>query len=409
MFTNKQKGLQGWLWLALTNLLLATSIGALLRYAFVEEVSWLAYRNFLHGHSHVAMLGWVGQGLFILLIGRFTSDLSAQRLRPYHLLLGLAQLSIWGMLISFPLNGYSSGSIVFSTLNILTSYGLIYLLRQDITIGGWPGRFLAAAFFFLVLSTLPLWGMGPLILLEMEGTALYYAAIQFFLHFQFNGWFIFALLALLFAWLQRQDLHLDEKSMRWFWGLLLPASVLTYALAVAWSTPLPIVFGINSTGVVIQGVALFFLVRLLRKSGIRREHFTSAWRHRLLYIAFLSYAAKVVVQTLVVLPFIAEAAYTIRNYVIGFVHLLQLGIFTAAILAFAHMQGLLDWQKLHLRLGLSLLFLGFFLSEALLFLQGTMFWGAKGFLPYYYELLFVTSALMPLGILLLVARQPFMK
>jgi hypothetical protein len=113
-----------------------------------------------------------------------------------------------------------------------------------------------------------------------------------------------------------------------------------------------------------------------------------------------------VVQAVIVLPFIAEVAYTIRNFVIGFIHLLQLGIFTASILAFAQIMQLIQWQKLNLRIGLSLLFMGFFLSEGLLFLQGTLFWGAKGFLPFYYELLFAASALIPLGILLLVVRKP---
>ena len=406
MFTDKLKGLQSWLWLALVNLLLATTIGALLRFAFVAEIGWLPYRNFLHAHSHVAMLGWVGQALFILLIGSFTKELSQKQLTRYHWLLGLSQASIWGMLICFPLFGYASWSIVFTTANILTAYGLIYQLSKDANLKGWPGRWLAAALFFQVLSTLPLWGMAPLIYFDMQGTALYYAAIQFFLHFQFNGWFTFSLLALLFAWMQRRQFRIDEQSMRWFYRLLLPASALTYALAIAWSTPLPIVFGINSTGVIIQGMALFFFLRLLRSSSINWSSFSDHWERRLLTIALVSYTVKVVVQALVVIPFIAEAAYTIRNYVIGFIHLLQLGIFTASILAFAQMIQLLHWQKINLRIGLSLLFMGFFLSEGLLFLQGTLFWGAMGFLPFYYEFLFAASALMPLGILLLVIRKP---
>ena len=51
------------------------------------------------------------------------------------------------------------------------------------------------------------------------------------------------------------------------------------------------------------------------------------------------------------------------------------------------------------RLGMGLLLAGFFGSELLLFLQGTLFWGAKGFLPYYYEGLFGVSLLMPAGVL----------
>ncbi|MCB0637482.1 MAG: hypothetical protein KDC54_12725, partial [Lewinella sp.] len=55
--------------------------------------------------------------------------------------------------------------------------------------------------------------------------------------------------------------------------------------------------------------------------------------------------------------------------------------------------------------GLGLLFTGFLLSEGWLFLQGTFFWGAWGFLPAYYEVLFAVSALMPAGIALLLLGQ----
>ena len=48
---------------------------------------------------------------------------------------------------------------------------------------------------------------------------------------------------------------------------------------------------------------------------------------------------------------------------------------------------------------------GFLGSELLLFLQGAMFWGAMGFLPFYYEALFGVSTLMPVGVGVLVVRN----
>ncbi len=52
----------------------------------------------------------------------------------------------------------------------------------------------------MVLSTLGVWSMAPLLANGLSGTEWYYWSIQFFLHFQFNGWFWFAALALWSRW-----------------------------------------------------------------------------------------------------------------------------------------------------------------------------------------------------------------
>jgi hypothetical protein len=55
--------------------------------------------------------------------------------------------------------------------------------------------------------------------------------------------------------------------------------------------------------------------------------------------------------------------------------------------------------------GLWLLVVGLIGSELLLFLQGTLLWAAMGFMPYYYEGLLYISALIPLGISLIIFSQ----
>jgi len=102
----------------------------------------------------------------------------------------------------------------------------------------------------------------------------------------------------------------------------------------------------------------------------------------------------------VAVPFVAEAAYTIRNYVIGFIHLVLLGVISAFLFSLAYQGGILDRKASLVRIGIVTFVCGILLSELLLFLQGTLLWGAMGFLPFYYEILFAFSALMPFGILL---------
>ncbi|GAB5555372.1 MAG: hypothetical protein Sapg2KO_49630 [Saprospiraceae bacterium] len=373
-------------------------MGALLRYAFVDEISWIKYRNLLHGHSHVAMLGWLYLGLIALLIHQFLPK-EQINVQAYSRLFWLTQLSVAGMLISFPIQGYGAFSITFSTLHILCSYVFLFWFWRDLGKTSFFSHLLVkAALVFMALSTLGVWMMGPIMAMNLRGSSLYYMAVQFYLHFQFNGWFLFAALALLFQNVESQSIFYSKRLANWFVTLLILATILTYALAIAWSQPELYVFIVNGVGVFVQLLALVCFLGLVWKARNRFLVGYTKEQRLLIKIAFLSFAAKVIVQSSVVLPFVAKAAYTIRNYVIGFIHLILLGTISSFILAIAFKNKQLDNEKMLSRVGVYLLLSGFILSEFILFLQGTMFWGAKGFLPAYYELLFGVSLLMPLGI-----------
>lgn len=394
-----------WLILALLNFLIAASLGALLRFAFVEEVSWLHFKNFLHAHSHVAMLGWLYMALFALLTTAFIPSSKVDQ-RAYNTLFWATQASVVGMLISFPLQGYGSISIAFSCLHIICSYVFVAWLWADLPKQrSFAHLLLKTGIVFMVVSTVAIWAMGPIMATALKGSAFYYMAVQFYLHFQFNGWFLFGALALLFKVLEEHNVLINNKEQSVFYGLLMVASVLTYALALAWAAPETSIFLANSLGVIAQLSVLVMLIRLLRPHYTTVRNIFSTTAFRLLMIAAVSFAGKVCIQALVVVPFIAEAAYTIRNYVIGFIHLVLLGAISFSLFAFAAKYQLLETQARWARRGIIVIVVGFILSELLLFLQGTMLWATLGFLPYYYECLFGASFLLPLGILVFLFGQ----
>lgn len=394
-----------WLIIALLNFLIAASLGALLRFAFVEEVSWLHFKNFLHAHSHVAMLGWVYMALFALLTTAFIPFSKVDQ-RPYNALFWATQVSVAGMLISFPWQGYASISIAFSCLHIICSYVFVAWLWADLPKQkSFSHLLLKTAIVFMLLSTVAIWAMGPIMATSLKGSSFYYMAVQFYLHFQFNGWFLFGALALLFKVLEEHKVLIKHKEQLVFYGLLIVASLLTYALALAWAAPETSIFLANSLGVIVQLSALIMLVRLIKPHFDTIKKIFSTTAFRLLTIAIVSFMGKVCIQALVVVPFIAEAAYTIRNYVIGFIHLVLLGAISFSLFAFATKYKLLQTQDIRARWGIIFVVLGFFSSEILLFLQGTMLWTTLGFLPYYYEWLFGVSTLLPLGILVFISGQ----
>jgi hypothetical protein len=396
-----------WFRIALLNFLIAGCIGALLRYAFVDEVSWLKFQNWLHGHSHVAMLGWVYQGLFALIIGTIL-PIKRQKAGIYKWLFGLTQVSVLGMLISFPIVGYGSLSVTFSTLHILLSYAFAWAVFKDLKTGNsslqkipWSHRFVKTALVLMLLSTVAIWSLLPIIASGKAGTALYYGAVQFYLHFQFNGWFIFAVLGLFLKLVEERQISISNRNLRTFYFLLLTSCILTFALAITWSTPLPLLFLINSIGVFIQLGALMVFVQIVGKIWPHIRSSIYGWARVFLILSFVSFVIKILIQTSVIIPAFATVAYTIRNYVIGFLHLMLLGMVSGFIFGFGALKSYIQFKSSPAIIGAVLFLLGFVLSEGVLFLQGTMFWAAMGFLPKYYELLFSASALIPLGVFII--------
>lgn len=387
-----------WIRTALFNFFIAACLGTLLRLAFVVEIPWLKYQYFQHAHSHIAMLGWIYLGLYALLIHSYLKP-DQQRSKKYHLLFWLTQVSVIGMLITFPCMGYAGWSIFFSTMQMLLSYVFLFYFWQDLRqhrIAPYSKLFIKTALGFMLLSTLALWAMVPIMALGFKGSAIYYMAVQFFLHFQFNGWFIFAVLGLLFHWLEGKGWTFSSKLLRFFYVLLFSSCLLTYALAVAWANPLPLVFAINSTGVGLQLAALVAFTILLKKAWQAPPLSHLPWVRFLILFAIGCFVIKILVQAVIVLPVIAKVAYTIRNFVIGFIHLINLGVISSFILGYSIQQELLDLKNI--KTGLVFFMMGLIGSELLLFFQGILLWSAKGFLPFYYELLFLISGLMVVGL-----------
>jgi hypothetical protein len=390
-----------WLIIALANFLVAACFGALMRYAFITEIPWFTYRNVLNAHSHTAMLGWVYQGLYALLLFSF-QDLVADRLKFYKRLFWITQTAVIGMVLSYPVQGYGAVSIAFSTLHTLCAYGFIARFWKDLPRDGLPSMVLArTALFFFALSTIGLWLMGPLMVSPLRGSAVYYMSVQFFLHFQFNGWMVFAVLALVLRLIESTNIEIPARRGRLFYRLLVASTFLTFALAVAWSQPYLSVFIVNSIGVVIQLAALVVFLLVLRDVRQALTPLFTGIPGILVRIALWAFVAKIIIQTAVVLPFVAQIAYTIRNFVIGFIHLILLGVITAILLACGRKLKLLNMRSPLSILGVSLLGFGFASTEVVLFVQGVMFWAALGFLPHYDVLLFCLTVFLPAGILCL--------
>lgn len=401
MRTSTPHGLRRWFAIALLNLAIAATIGCVLRSIYIVEIPHVNFKPLLHAHSHVAMLGWIFIALLVFLLEDADRDPARQHHRTF---LFWAQVAVVGMLLSFPVQGYGVVSIAFTTLHMLVSYGLAVFAwkgtRHWVRAGS--RRLVRIAIIMQVLSTIGVWAMAPILASGLFGSELYYWSIQFFLHFQFNGWFWFAALALWSRWAETHGAAqlLDPFTIR----LWLVSAVLTFALAIAWSERHWPIIAINSLGVLLQLWAGWRTAQAIRSTQQMLFAKAPLWAWRCVTYALIFMGLKVLMQTVVAVPHVAVIALTIRNYVIGFIHLNMLGAISMMLFAMALLRGWFVSTDRLVRIGLSLFTGGVLLSEAALFVQGTLFWIGWGMLPGYHWIQLLTSVPIPVSVVLLLVH-----
>lgn len=375
--------------ICLFNFFIAALMGLALRYTFIGTIKF-DYRFLTHAHSHVAMLGWVFLMLYVFIVNYFVPE----RKPIYTKLFWLTQFSVLGMMLSFPFQGYALFSILFSTLHIFCSYYFVLLIwKNHKTESAVSQKLLKTSLVFMLLSTVGVWCLGPAVSTLGQASAFYQIAIQFFLHFQFNGWFLIAVFALFFHVLKIKP----SKEFNLFFLLLVLATVLSLALPVNWFVHENILYWINALGVFLQLLALIAFIKLTRSdlfSFLKNESILT--RHMYIFGIFCL-VLKSGAQLLSLDSELSEVAYQHRNLVIGFIHLLMLGVISGFLFAFILQSNWVTFNN-WLGFGIYSFVLGFFLTEFILLLQGILYYFNYGTIPHYYHYLFIASALLPLGL-----------
>ena len=172
---------------------LGALIGLVLRYAYIGGIPNFPFKNVIHSHSHVMLLGFLFNALLLLVWANFTKGFDKISYRIYIAL----QVFVALLLVAFIVQGYALYSILFSTLHLFLSYVLLVRLwkRLEVKEGFHPLIKLGIIFHFL--SSLGPYMLGPLMVFEMQESPWYQQAIFFYLHFQFFGVFFVWMLAIL--------------------------------------------------------------------------------------------------------------------------------------------------------------------------------------------------------------------
>ncbi|OWY20766.1 hypothetical protein C7N43_08270 [Sphingobacteriales bacterium UPWRP_1] len=360
-----------WLLTAFVWFFVAASLGLLLRVSLFYNLSFtFNYKFMLHAHSHVMFMGWLFNLLYIALVGTFINPAAAPR--RYAALFYIFQVSVAGMLLAFPVQGYAAVSIAFSTLHVFADYLFAFRFFKDTEnpnhSSNYALLFARWAVVFMVLSTIGPYGLGYAMANGLQNTAFYHLCIYFYLHFQYNGWLIFGITALVLHHLAQAGVALPALQMQWFLRLMVFSCVVSFSLSALFTHPPLWVYVAGLVSGSMQAVSILLTAPLIwqHRSRFGASGSITRW---LFGLSALSFVLKALLQLASAFAPVADFAFQHRNIIIAYLHLVFLGVGTFFFLAYFAQNGLLSFKLPVVRCATFLLLGGFVITQTLLILQ----------------------------------------
>ena len=360
-----------WADLSIFNLCIVAFLGFILRSKILFPLPGINYINLLDAHSHFAFGGWVTLALLFLMMDELLPG-SLIRKPVYRWLFIGVVLSSFGMLFTMYFNNKSILAGFFSSLFILITYFFGWTFIKDIrkTAVSKTVRLLSvSAVVSLILSS-----AGPITLIYMHSIkslpAIFFRdALYVYLHFQYNGFFTFAVFALLFHKLYPKISIKTRQNFYWFSVLLCVSVIPSLFLSFLWQDPDNLFRTIGVTG----SILIFVTVVWFIISGLPLLKYSKMTLPAVHYILFLSTGAfilKMFLQSFTIFPSVGNAVFGDRPVIIGYLHLVFLGFASPFILAYYVQKNLLNSKIKLTGYAIIIFMLGVVCNEITLMLQG---------------------------------------
>lgn len=389
------------MYVAFINLLIVAFLGLIMRYKIAYYLPFIDQNNFLEGHSHFAFAGWVTQALMALLWAFLLKYLPEVPLPKYKWLLIANLVTSYSVLVSFVLTGYGIVSIIFTTFSILVSWVFIVIFWKDINkikIRTISIYWFKAALIFNFCSSFGVFFISYMIIKSIQQPNWLLATTYYYLHFQYNGWFFFACMGLFIDQISSNVSLSFQKKIFWLFTLaFFPA----YFLSALW-LPIPqwvYVLVVVAATADLLGWILILKNTISKKSLLFKNQSTlTRW---LFILPATALSIKFLLQLGSTIPFLSTLAFGFRPVVIGYLHLMFLGVITLFIIGYCKWNQMIIPGKNGNR-GIILFVTGIILNEILLMIQGLSYMNYIN-VPYINELLFVAAIFMLAGVLLFIA------
>lgn len=388
--------------IALGLFLIAATLGLLLRYFAVSKIDF-NYRNVVHAHSHVAVMGWIYFALTTLIGYYFLKPNVSKKI--YRIIFGVTISAVIGMLLSFPFQGYAFFSILFSSLFLISSYLFCWaffkytpnvLKRKTASY-----ITLKYALIYLIVSSIGPWSIGVVMATVGPDPFWYNTTIYFYLHFQYNAWIILGIIGVFLRVLEDHNIKMDSHSFKSFIITFNVSVLLTFFISILFSNPPHEFYALSILGAILQFIPLFILFKFLLLNQTVIKQLFSKIGFSLLHLSFVLFLAKIVMQLIGSFPFTAKLITANHYLALGFLHWIFLGVITLSLLALFEKTQFIRLNSLSVNLYLF----GFFSTELIIFYKPMEKIFSAPILSRYNLLLFIASLILVFSIAYLIILQ----
>jgi len=380
---------------------IAAFFGVVLRLFAIADIP-INYKFFVHTHSHIALLGWVYVAITTLLYAVYLRK--QQVSSSYKWLFVFTQVTLIGMLLTFPFQGYALFSIIFSTLFLFASYWFTWFFIKKTPIYSKTlasFKMIKIALIYLVISSIGPWALGAIMTVLGPLSIWYRMAIYFYLHFLYNGWMLLTLIGLFMYILEQHQILFSKKQFKVFVWVLNAGVIATFFLSTLWTNPSIFFNVLGGIGALCQAIAFIFLGYVIYEKREKLKPIFSTFQIKILNSIALLLGLKVVLQIASAFPYIANLAATYLSFTIGYLHLTFLGVVSLSLFF------LFDYFKIFSinKKSIYLYGIGFLGTEILIFYKGFAAWQKLTLFPYYFEALTAASFLIALSLLLITVQK----
>ncbi|WP_051259616.1 hypothetical protein [Epilithonimonas tenax] len=386
------KNFNFWLKICVFNFFVVSVVGVMMRYNMAFSLPGFTHKFMQESHSHFAFYGWVSAGIFLFVTKYLSENYPKINLKKYQYLMISNQIGSYGMLFTFLYGGYFWLSIVLSSIALFTGFAYFIFLLIDTKSNKNPEiMWLKSGAFFATFSAIGIFGLAYFSSKKEEFDVLFRASTYFYLHYQYNGFFIFSCIGLLLISLKKLGIEIEEKLNKTIFYLLFFGCFLGYGLSILWIEMNPIFYGFFILISIVQLFGAILFLNWIRKTDLfNNQNFVQ----KLLISVFgFAFILKFLLQGLSAIPALGVFAFININIVIAYLHLvLLMGISLFLIWKILQLVEI-EFNKL-LKFSILLLVFGIVCNEIVLALSGIFSIFYIPFLSAKYWLLLVSVVIM---------------
>jgi len=389
-----------WIKLCVFNFFIVSVIGVMMRYGMAFFLPGISHTFMQESHSHFAFYGWVSAGIYIFVAKYLSEHIYKVNIRKYEILMTFNQLGSYGMLFSFLYGGYFWLSIVFSSVVLFAGCAYFIFLMMDTKKNRNPEViWLKAGAFFAVFSSIGIFGLAYFSGKKDEYDVLFRASTYFYLHYQYNGFFIFSCIGLFLTVLKKYKICLPGKLNRNIFYLMSTSCLFGYGLSVLWIEMEDIWRIFFSLISILQVLGMMKLLVWSKKTNVFKSQ--DFIKGILLSVSGFAFFLKCILQTLSTVPALGTIVFGNINIVIAYLHLvLLMGVSLFLIWVIVELYTVKISRML--QKSIMLMIFGIVFNEIILVSVGTLS-------AYYIPFPYASSALVFVSVLIMLSVASFLK